>query len=83
MDVRRIVLLGVLAAAVAAFFLFDLGSYLTLDNLKARQGELQAWQAANPWLSVTVFFLIYVVVTALSLPGATVMTLAIGAIFGS
>ena len=82
MDLRRITLLALVAAAVAAFFFFDLGSYLTLDNLKARQGELQAWQAANPWLSAAIFFLIYVLVTALSLPGATVMTLGIGAIFG-
>ncbi len=82
MDLRRITLLALVAAAVAAFFFFDLGSYLTLENLKARQGELQAWQAANPWLSALVFFSIYVVVTALSLPGATIMTLAIGAIIG-
>ncbi len=82
MDLRRIALLALVAAAVAAFFWFDVGGWLTLENLKARQQELQAWQAANPWLSAGVVFLVYVLVTALSLPGATVMTLAIGAVFG-
>ena len=82
MDGRRITLLLLVLAAVAAFFWFDVGSWLTLENLKARQGELQAWQAANPWLSAGIAFLVYVLVTALSLPGATVMTLAIGAVFG-
>ncbi|HEB94863.1 MAG TPA: pyridine nucleotide-disulfide oxidoreductase [Sedimenticola thiotaurini] len=82
MDGRRITLLLLVLAAVTAFFWFDVGSWLTLENLKARQGELQAWQAANPWLSAGIAFLVYVLVTALSLPGATVMTLAIGAVFG-
>jgi pyruvate/2-oxoglutarate dehydrogenase complex dihydrolipoamide dehydrogenase (E3) component/uncharacterized membrane protein YdjX (TVP38/TMEM64 family) len=58
------------------------GSYLTLENLKARQAELQAWREAAPWQSALIVFATYVVVTGLSLPGATIMTLAIGAVFG-
>ncbi|HEV7735737.1 MAG TPA: FAD-dependent oxidoreductase [Candidatus Binatia bacterium] len=55
---------------------------LTLQNLKARQAELSAWVTANPWRSAGVFFLVYVAVAAASIPGAAVMTLAAGALFG-
>jgi pyruvate/2-oxoglutarate dehydrogenase complex dihydrolipoamide dehydrogenase (E3) component/uncharacterized membrane protein YdjX (TVP38/TMEM64 family) len=82
MGLRRVILLAFLLALVGVFFLFDAGSYLTLENLKGQQAELQSWRDANPWRSALVFFLVYVVVTALSLPGAVIMTLAIGAIFG-
>ncbi|HEU0098937.1 MAG TPA: FAD-dependent oxidoreductase [Allosphingosinicella sp.] len=78
----RVLLLSLIAAAIAAFFLFDLGAYLTLASLKARQAELAALVAANPAAAVAAFFLLYVAVTALSLPGAAIMTLAAGAIFG-
>ena len=82
MNLRKAALLASVAAAAALFFMLDLGSYLTLENLKQQQAALEAWRAASPRLSIVVFFAVYVVVTALSLPGATVMTLAIGAIFG-
>ena len=82
MNLRKGVLLLVVAVLIASFFLFDVGSFLTLENLKAQQAELDSWREQNPQLSLLVFFLVYVVVTALSLPGAAVMTLAIGAIFG-
>ncbi len=78
----RILLLLLIVAAVAAFFLFDLGTYLTLSNLKSRQAELAAFVEANPATAIAGFFLLYVAVTALSLPGAAILTLAAGAIFG-
>jgi pyruvate/2-oxoglutarate dehydrogenase complex dihydrolipoamide dehydrogenase (E3) component/uncharacterized membrane protein YdjX (TVP38/TMEM64 family) len=71
-----------LAALAAAFAVFDLGQYLDLAAIKGRQVELEAWRAARPLLAALVFFAVYVGVTALSLPGATVLTLAAGAIFG-
>src|SRR5699024_8557050 len=61
---------------------FDLGQYLELSWLKAQQGRLQAAVNASPWVSAGIFFLVYVAVTALSLPGAAVMTLITGAVFG-
>ncbi len=82
MDLRKSLVLIVLAALVASFFIFDLGSLFTLENLKAQQSSLEAWRAENPWQSALVFFAVYVLVTALSLPGAAIMTLAVGAIFG-
>jgi pyruvate/2-oxoglutarate dehydrogenase complex dihydrolipoamide dehydrogenase (E3) component/uncharacterized membrane protein YdjX (TVP38/TMEM64 family) len=78
----RILLLLLVVAAIAAFFIFDLGAYLTLDALKGRQDRLAELVERRPLLAVGGFFLVYVSVTALSLPGAAIMTLAAGAIFG-
>jgi len=77
---KRWGLLGVLVVAVIAFF--ALHRYLSLDYIKSQQGQLEAWRAANPLVAGLTFFGIYVAVTALSLPGATILTLAAGAIFG-
>jgi len=82
MDLRRAALLSLIAILITLFFLFDLASYLTFDQLKEQQAALQSWRGANPSLSVGLFFAVYVMVTALSLPGAAVMTLAVGAVFG-
>ncbi|MHA7878596.1 MAG: TVP38/TMEM64 family protein [Saccharospirillum sp.] len=79
---QRWILLGVIGLALGAFFLFDLGEYLTLANLKAQQDNLAAYRAANPLVLAAGYFVVYVMVTALSLPGATIMTLAGGAVFG-
>lgn len=79
---QRIAIIILFAAAIAAFFLFDLGQYLTLDALKAQQAGIAEGYAARPLLVIALFFLGYVAVTALSLPGAAIMTLAAGAIFG-
>ena len=75
-------LLALVLAGIAAFFLLDLGSYLTLDSLKARQAGLADLLEARPLLVIGSFFLLYVATTGLSLPGATILTLAAGAIFG-
>ena len=78
----RLLLLAVLAALVAAFFALDLGQYLSLDYFKAQQAAIESHRASHPWQTALVFFLVYVAVTGLSVPGATVMTLVGGAIFG-
>ena len=77
----RFALLLLLAGAIAAFFLLGLGEELSLEALKARRDELAALQSERPLLLIGAFFLVYVAVTALSLPGAAVMTLAAGALF--
>ncbi|MBU3696369.1 FAD-dependent oxidoreductase [Dechloromonas sp.] len=82
MIARKLAVLVVIALAVAAFFAFDLGQYLSLAALKARQAEFSAFREANPWLAGGAYFLVYVLVTALSLPGAALLTLAGGAVFG-
>ena len=79
---KRIALLVLLAAAIAAYFWFDLGQYLSLDAFKAQQAQIVAAKDANPLLYIGGFFVIYVIVTALSLPGAAIMSLVAGALFG-
>jgi pyruvate/2-oxoglutarate dehydrogenase complex dihydrolipoamide dehydrogenase (E3) component/uncharacterized membrane protein YdjX (TVP38/TMEM64 family) len=81
-DLRRPALALLIVAAIAAFFVFDVGQYLTLDALKSRQADLAGFVAREPVLAVGGFFLLYVAITALSLPGAAILTLAAGAIFG-
>jgi dihydrolipoamide dehydrogenase len=78
----RIAIIALIAAAIVAFFAFDLGRFLTLDYFKAQQATLAAYVAANPWQSALAFFAVYVAVAALSLPGAAILTLVAGAIFG-
>jgi len=78
----RLVLLCVIVALVVAFFAFDLGRFLTLDYLKGRQHAFEAFYAEHRVATVAIYMLVYIVVTALSLPGATVMTLAGGALLG-
>ena len=78
----KIALVAVIAIAIGAFFYFDLGRFSSLDGFKSQQATLSALVAANPLQSALAFFLAYVAVAALSLPGAVIMTLVGGAIFG-
>ncbi|MEJ2693950.1 MAG: FAD-dependent oxidoreductase, partial [Candidatus Thiodiazotropha sp.] len=82
MNQRKLTLLAIVVLLIAAFFIFDIDSYLSFEAIKSSRDQIVAWQGRLPVLSVLVFFLLYVAVTALSLPGATIMTLAIGAVFG-
>lgn len=76
-------LFGLIAIlVVAAFFYFDLGQWLSLESLKKQQAALSGIVNEHFLISVFVFFLIYLAVAAFSLPGAAVLTLAGGAIFG-
>ena len=79
---KQIAVITVIAAAFIAWFYFDLGQFLQFEVLQQRIGELRGWYARNPLLAGLIYFAIYVAVTALSVPGAAVMTLAGGALFG-
>ncbi|AEF02899.1 FAD-dependent oxidoreductase [Alteromonas naphthalenivorans] len=79
---KKIALIAVLVAAVFGFFYFDLNTYLTLDGLKGSLDTFTQQIEENPLVSIGVFFAIYAAVTALSLPGAAILTLAAGALFG-
>ncbi len=79
---KKAALVLILVGAIAAYFLFDLGQYLSLENFKARQAEIVAAKDATPLLYVAGFFLLYVAVTGLSIPGAAIMSLIAGALFG-
>ena len=82
MSIKKVAVITVIALAIAAWFKFDLGVYLQFDTLQQRVGELRAWYDANPALAGVLYFALYVAVTALSVPGAAIMTLAGGALFG-
>jgi len=80
---KKVAVFLVFLAAVACFFYFDLGRFLTLESLKANQTRLGELYAAHTLLFVGSFILVYIVQTTLSLPGAAILTLAGGAVFGS
>lgn len=82
MRVRKALLLAAMAIAIGAFFGFDLGRFLSLDYLKSSQAAFAALYASEPLRVAGIYFGIYVAATALSLPGAAIITLAGGAIFG-
>jgi pyruvate/2-oxoglutarate dehydrogenase complex dihydrolipoamide dehydrogenase (E3) component/uncharacterized membrane protein YdjX (TVP38/TMEM64 family) len=82
LPLRKILLVIVIAVVVALYFALDLGRYFSLDTFKSQQAAIENWRAAQPLTAALLFFLAYVAVTGLSLPGAALMTLAAGAIFG-
>ena len=82
MSLKKLLLLLVIVALFISAFAFDLTQYLSLDVLKEKQQQLNQLFADYPFTVFAVYFVIYVVTTALSLPGATILTLGTGAIFG-
>lgn len=82
MTKRRLLLVLVIGLVVTAFFLSGAHEVMTLDNLKAEQARFQAWLASDPVTVIGAFFAIYVIMAALSLPGATLLTVLGGALFG-
>jgi pyruvate/2-oxoglutarate dehydrogenase complex dihydrolipoamide dehydrogenase (E3) component/uncharacterized membrane protein YdjX (TVP38/TMEM64 family) len=78
----RVLVLALIVVALGAFFAAGGQRYLGFENLKALQASIDAWYRAHPWQTVLVYFAVYVAVTGLSLPGATLLTLAGGAVFG-
>jgi pyruvate/2-oxoglutarate dehydrogenase complex dihydrolipoamide dehydrogenase (E3) component/uncharacterized membrane protein YdjX (TVP38/TMEM64 family) len=82
MNPRRLALVAALIGVVLAYYGLDLGRYLGLEFFKSQQAAVESWRAAQPMTAALSYFLAYVAVTSLSLPGAAVMTLAGGAVFG-
>jgi uncharacterized membrane protein YdjX (TVP38/TMEM64 family) len=79
----RMVIVLVLAVAVGAFFYFDLGRLLSLTALQENRNSLLAFTHANFWAAVAIFIGAYAMVAGLSLPGAAILTLAGGFLFGA
>ncbi|MEX2515596.1 MAG: dihydrolipoyl dehydrogenase [Gammaproteobacteria bacterium] len=82
MNTKKLILIGLVGLAVIGFFIFDLHQFLTLEYLQSSLERFHAYYAAQPVLVASIFFTGYVVITAVSLPGAAIMTLAAGALFG-
>ena len=81
-SLAKVLIVAVAAAAVGAFFVFDLGQFLTLTYLKEQQHAMNAYINDHFLASLSAFLVIYVLTAALSLPGAAILTLAGGALFG-
>lgn len=82
MSKSKVIIIAVVAVLIGAFFLFDLGQYFTLEYLKAEKDNILTNYEQAKLTTIVVYMLIYIGVTALSLPGAAIMTLAGGAVFG-
>ena len=78
----RVAVFALVAAGIAAFFILDLKRFVSLDYFQSQRAAIEAYFAAHPLGTAAAYFAIYVAVAGLSLPGATILTLAGGAIFG-
>jgi len=79
---KKIVLLLLAILLIGLFFHFNLNQLLTLDGLKGSMDQFSQWREESPVIVIGGFFVLYVLVTALALPGAAILTLAAGALFG-
>ncbi|OIP24394.1 MAG: pyridine nucleotide-disulfide oxidoreductase [Comamonadaceae bacterium CG_4_9_14_0_8_um_filter_60_18] len=79
---KKLLIPGLAAILIFGFFALDLNQYLTLQGMKASLGQFEALRAAAPLKVGLAFFVVYVLAAALSLPGAAILTLAAGALFG-
>ena len=82
MDKKKLLIVVAIVAAIGAWVGFGGADFLSFENIKAQQAQWQTLYESNPLLVVGVYFAVYVLVTGLSLPGAAVMTLLAGALFG-
>jgi dihydrolipoamide dehydrogenase len=78
----RILIVGLIVAALVSYFLFDLDQYLTLEYVQSSLADIRAFKDENFALAATSYFVAYVVITGLSIPAAIIVTLMGGAIFG-
>ncbi len=82
MNKSKVFVVTLVIALIAAFFLFDLGRYFSLDYFKSQQAAIDSYYHAHAFETIAAFLAIYITAIAVSIPGATVLTLAAGAIFG-
>ena len=82
MNSKRIILVAIIVALIASFFVLDLNQYLTLESLKSNQQDLAQYIEANWLIAFIGYLVIYAAATALSVPGAAILTLGAGALFG-
>ena len=80
--IRKLILAAAIVIAAIVFRIFDLGDYLTLSSLKESRQRFSGLYADHPVAVIGFYMLVYIFITGLSLPGAAVLTLAGGALFG-
>ena len=82
MDRKRVLLVTAIAIAIVAFFYFDVQEFFSLEYVKSQQATGATYYAANRWQTIAIYVAVYVSVAALSLPGAAILTLGAGVLFG-
>jgi uncharacterized membrane protein YdjX (TVP38/TMEM64 family) len=82
MNRNRLILVAIIICLVALAYYFHLSDYLTLESLRSNRARLESWHQAHALLAIFIFMGLYIIQTALSLPGATIFSLAAGALFG-
>ena len=82
MKKNQLILLAIIAILISLFFIFNLQHYLTLEYVQIHRTHILNVYEAQPWQTTLIFFMIYLIITGLSLPGAVLLTLIAGAIFG-
>jgi dihydrolipoamide dehydrogenase len=82
MKTSKFVILSLIAILITLFFVYDFQQYLSLEYFNQQRAAILDFYQINPWQTILIFFAIYVLITGLSLPGAALMTLIAGAIFG-
>lgn len=80
---KKLILAVIVGVLISLFFVFDLGRFLTLDSLKANRDAMTAFYQENPFVMAVAFIAIYIIQSTLFLPGAALLSLAAGAIFGA
>lgn len=80
--IKKVIIIVVIIGIIVAFKIFNLGQYLTLSYIKASQKHFELLYTENPVAVITSYMAIYILTTSLSLPGAAVLTIGGGALFG-
>ncbi|MBT3179788.1 MAG: TVP38/TMEM64 family protein, partial [Candidatus Marinimicrobia bacterium] len=80
--IKKIIFLLLITAVVATYYILDLGQYVNFEYLKSKQSALNGYYLANKVKTISIYSGVYIIMAMLSLPGATIMTIAGGAIFG-
>ncbi len=81
-NIMRFIVVLCLLFVIAAFWKLKLTEYLSLESIRVQQTAIKGYYIQYPFLTVGIFFLAYILITALSFPGAAVMTILGGALFG-
>ena len=82
MQIKKLLLATLISIVLILLLFFDVHHYLTLEYLKSSKDKLDVYYKDNPLLVLGTYFVIYLASTAVSLPGAAVLSLAGGALFG-
>jgi len=82
MSIKKVVLLVIFLSLITLFFVLDLQQIFNLEYFQTQRDDILAYKAENFWLSSLLYFVLYIIVAALSLPAAAILTIAGGAVFG-